>query len=194
MVWGGLFGGAFLQSLLSLCCGLPPALVHVVTFIFVGHLGLAQRKLFCLDLLGVQEGVYVRAQRDQCSHPYQTKSHQGYFLLGSHSGWAPRGAHHGLWVPPDLPARCDLIMYRRASLVAQWVKNLPAMQETQVRSLDWEYPLKEEMATHYSILAWSFPWTEEPGGLQSKGSQSWTQLSTHAFIQCTEGDATSSNR
>ena len=78
--------------------------------------------------------------------------------------------------------------------MAQWVKNLPAMQETQVRSLDWEYPLKEEMATHYSFLAWSFPWTEEPGGLQSKGSQSWTQLSTHAFIQCTEGDATSSNR
>ena len=140
MVWGGLFGGAFLQSLLSLCCGLPPALVHVVIFIFVGHLGLAQRKLFCLDLLGVQEGVYVRAQRDQCSHPYQTKSHQGYFLLGSHSGWAPRGAHHGLWVPPDLPARCDLIMYRRASLVAQWVKNLPAMQETQVRSLGPEDP------------------------------------------------------
>lgn len=54
---GGLFGGAFLQSLLRLCCGLPPALVHVVTFVFLGHLGLAHRKLFYLDLLGVQGGL-----------------------------------------------------------------------------------------------------------------------------------------
>ena len=44
-------------------------------------------------------------------------------------------------------------------------------QEMQVRSLGQEYPLKEEMATHSSILAWKIPWTEEPGGLQSKGSQ-----------------------
>ena len=55
--------------------------------------------------------------------------------------------------------------------MAQWVENLPAMQETQVRSLDWEYPLTEEMATHYRILAWSIPWTEEPGGLESMDSQ-----------------------
>ena len=48
------------------------------------------------------------------------------------------------------------------------VKNLPAMQETQVQSLDWEDPLGAEMATHSSILAWVIPWTEEPGGLQSK--------------------------
>ena len=47
------------------------------------------------------------------------------------------------------------------------VKNLPAMQETQVRFLDWEDPLKKEMATHSSILAWDIPWTEESGGLQS---------------------------
>ena len=51
------------------------------------------------------------------------------------------------------------------------VKNLPAMQETQVRSLDWEHPLEEEMATYSSILAWEIPWTEEPGALQSVGSQ-----------------------
>ena len=51
------------------------------------------------------------------------------------------------------------------------VKNLPAMQETQVQSLGWEDPLEEGMATHSSILAWRIPWTEEPGGLQSKGSQ-----------------------
>ena len=59
----------------------------------------------------------------------------------------------------------------RASLVAQLVKNLPAVQETLVVSLSWEDPLEKEMATHSSILAWRIPWTEEPGGLQSMGSQ-----------------------
>ena len=59
----------------------------------------------------------------------------------------------------------------RASLVAQSVKNLPAVQETQVRSLGWEDPLEKEMPTHSSILAWKILWTEEPGGLQSMGSQ-----------------------
>ena len=58
-----------------------------------------------------------------------------------------------------------------ASLIAQLVKNLPAMQETQVGSLGQEDPLEERMATHSSILAWRIPWTEEPGGLQSIGSQ-----------------------
>ena len=58
-----------------------------------------------------------------------------------------------------------------ASLIAQMVKNLPAVQETRVRSLGQEDPLEKEMATHSSILAWKVPWTEEPGGLQSMGSQ-----------------------
>ena len=52
------------------------------------------------------------------------------------------------------------------------VKNSLAMQETWVRSLGWEDPLEEGMAIHSSILAWRIPWTEEPGGLQSVGSQS----------------------
>ena len=56
-------------------------------------------------------------------------------------------------------------------LVAQMVKNLPATQETQVQSLGWENPLEKEMAPHPSTLAWRIPWTEEPGGLQSMGSQ-----------------------
>ena len=60
---------------------------------------------------------------------------------------------------------------RLSSLVAQMVKRLPAMQETRVRSLSWEDPLEKEMATHSSILAWKIPWTEEPGRLQSMGSQ-----------------------
>ena len=50
-------------------------------------------------------------------------------------------------------------------------ENLPAMQETQVQSLGQEDPLEKEMATHSSVLAWRIPWTEEPGGLQSMGSQ-----------------------
>ena len=59
----------------------------------------------------------------------------------------------------------------RASLVAQMMKNPPAMQETQVQSLGKDDSLEEGMATHFSILAWRIPWTEEPGGLQSMGSQ-----------------------
>ena len=51
------------------------------------------------------------------------------------------------------------------------VKNLPEMQETWVRSLDWEDSLEKEMAIHSSILPWEIPWTEDPGGLQSMGSQ-----------------------
>ena len=64
-----------------------------------------------------------------------------------------------------------LLMSIRASLVAQRLKRLPAMQETWVRSLGWEDPLEKEMATHSSMLAWRIPWMEEPGGLQSTGSQ-----------------------
>ena len=69
--------------------------------------------------------------------------------------------------------------------MAQRIKHLPAMQETRVRSLGWEDPLKKEMATHSSILAWRIPWTEEPGGLQSIGSQeldTTEQLSVHKHL------------
>ena len=57
------------------------------------------------------------------------------------------------------------LQYSWASLVAQTVKNLPAMQDSWVPSLGWEDPLEEGMATHSSILAWRIPWTKEPGGL-----------------------------
>ena len=57
------------------------------------------------------------------------------------------------------------IMFLLGLLVAQTVKNLPAMQETQIRSLSWEDHLEKEMAAHSSVLAWRIPWTEEPGGL-----------------------------
>ena len=59
----------------------------------------------------------------------------------------------------------------RASLMVQMVKDLPAMWETWVQSLGQEDPLEKGMATHSSILAWRSPWTEEPSGLQSMGSQ-----------------------
>ena len=58
-----------------------------------------------------------------------------------------------------------------AFLVAQMVKHLPAIRETWVQSLGWEDPLEKEMATHSSTLAWKIPWAENPGSLQSTGSQ-----------------------
>ena len=68
------------------------------------------------------------------------------------------------------------------SLVAQTVKRLPAMWETQVQSSGQEDPLEKEMATHSSILAWRIPRMEESGGLQSTGSQSRTRLSDFIFF------------
>ena len=55
--------------------------------------------------------------------------------------------------------------------LVQTIKNLPAIQETGVQSLGWDDPLEQGMATHSRILAWRIPWTEEPDGLQSMGSQ-----------------------
>ena len=72
-----------------------------------------------------------------------------------------KGAHLGIW----------RLKTSQASLVAQMVKNLPAMQETRVQSPGREGPLEKEMETHSSILAWGIPRTEEPGGLKSMGSQ-----------------------
>ena len=83
------------------------------------------------------------------------------------------------------PGRCksELMSYchaGRAFLVAQVVKNLPAVQETLVRFLAWEVPLEKELATHSAILAWRIPWTEESGRLQSMGSHrvghDWSDL------------------
>ena len=61
--------------------------------------------------------------------------------------------------------------------MAQTVKSLPAVRETWVLSLGWEDPLEKEMAIHAGVLAWKIPWMEEPGGLQSMGSQRVTSLS-----------------
>ena len=84
------------------------------------------------------------------------------------------------------PSTCPL-PFPPLSLVPQRLKCLPAMRETRFQSLGREDPLEEEMATHSSILAWRIPWTEEPGGLQSTGSQrvghNWaTSLSLFFFL------------
>ena len=73
------------------------------------------------------------------------------------------------WKSPELPLICTPT--NSEPLVAQTAKNPPVMQETQVRSLGQENPLEKRMAIHSSIPAWRIPWTEEPGGLQSMGSQ-----------------------
>ena len=66
--------------------------------------------------------------------------------------------------------------------MALTVKNLSAMQETQIPSLGWEDPQEKGMHTHSSILAWRLPWAEQPGRLQSMGPQSWTPLSDFHFF------------
>ena len=78
-----------------------------------------------------------------------------------------------------------LYCFNWVSLVAQMVKNPPAMQKTWVQSLSWEDPLEKGMATHFSILAWRIPKIEEPGGLQSMGLQrirhDWVTKHAHCF-------------
>ena len=77
-----------------------------------------------------------------------------------------------------------------ASLVAQMVKNLPTVQETEVGSLDREDPLEKELATHSSVLAWRTPWTEGPGGLQSMGLHMTEWLTLSLFTICAGSSAT----
>ena len=81
--------------------------------------------------------------------------------------WEPRTLITAPEVSVNQPILQTSKLRVRASLVAQSVKNPPAMQETQVQSLCPEDPLEEGMATHFSILAWRIPWTGEPGELQS---------------------------
>ena len=85
------------------------------------------------------------------------------FYEGQGSRWQERQA--------SAQSKQSIPVFTRASLVAQTVRNLHAMQEIQVQFLGWEDPLEKGMATHSSILAWRISWTEEPGELQSMGSQ-----------------------
>ena len=86
---------------------------------------------------------------------YETLSHHWYFLKFSYLQETVVQKENRIFI----------LIFIQASLVAQMVKNLPAIQETWVRSLSQEDPLEKGMATHSSILAWEIPWTEEPGGL-----------------------------
>ena len=120
-----------------------------------------------------------------------------YSILLSSKSLRPPQFHGGRdWVL-FLEVRCSMSkkelaplifgVYLSSSLVAQMVKNLPAMKETWVQSLGQEDTLEKGMATHYSILAWRIPWTEKPGGLQSMGSQivrhNWATNTFTSFIQ-----------
>ena len=93
----------------------------------------------------------------------------------SHFGVSNRGVLGWKYKPPEhLALKASRTYFQeshKASLVAQMIRHLSPMLETWVRSLGWEDPLEKEMATHSSTLAWKIPWTEEPGGLQSVGSQ-----------------------
>ena len=95
--------------------------------------------------------------------------------LQAHGGWFWFYSHFFslIIVYSGFPALIKTLLLRDlwSSLVAQLVKNLPAIQETQIPSLGQEDPLKERMATHSSFLAWRISPTEEPGGLQSMGLQ-----------------------
>ena len=79
-----------------------------------------------------------------------------------------------------------ILIHIGASLVAQSVKDLPAVQETWVRSVGWEDPLEKEMATQFSTLAWRIPWTEEPGGHSPWGCK---ELDTTERLTHTHPDA-----
>ena len=130
-------------------------------------------KIF-LSLNRVVLWISLSAHPDSFSRPLYAAS----LLRGTY--YAPE--HHEL--NSSLHKLPWIIMSNWASLVAQMVKNLPTMQKTWVRSLGWEDPLEEGMATHSSILAWRIPWTEEPGGATVYGvSKSQTrvkQLSMHS--------------
>ena len=102
------------------------------------------------------------------------------FYIHRHLGYKD-GKHHHHWniqrrITNDhnvyiISEYYSSILPCKASLIAQLVKNLPAVQQTQLWSLGWEDPLEKEMVTHSSILAWKISWTEEPAGLQFMGLQ-----------------------
>ena len=96
-------------------------------------------------------------------------------------------ADPAFWACLDIcaPTPVALLLWEETICRAHMVKNLPAVLETWVLSLHWEYPLEKGMATHSSILAWRITWTEEPGGLQSMGCKEsdTTERLTLSLIQ-----------
>ena len=112
--------------------------------------------------LGGKRSIFPLRKLDTCSHKTARKTTWFVFLFITSIT---------LFKYFSFFKESDHFSFLVASLVAQMVKRLPTMHETRVRSLGQEDPLEKEMATDSSIHAWKIPWTEEPGGLQSMGSQ-----------------------
>ena len=123
-----------------------------------------------VELFQILKDDAVKMLQSICQHVWKTQQ------------W-PQGWKRSVFIPiPKKGNAKECSDYRTIALIShtskvmlkmmvQWVKCLPTMQETRVRSLGWEDPLEKEMATHSSTLAWKIPWTEKPGRLQSMGSQ-----------------------
>ena len=131
---------------------LLPSLVTSTT----GHFCFGSVSSFFLELFLHSSPVAYWAPTDLVVHRSVS-----YLFVFSYCSWGSQGKNK--WSSLPFPSPVDL--------VAQMVKCLPTMWETQVRSLVWEDPLEKEMATHSSIHAWKVPWTEEPGRLQPTGLQ-----------------------
>ena len=134
----------------------------------------------------VKKKIYLQCRRPGFN-PWVEKMPWRRERLPTPVSWP--GEFHGLFSPwgckeSDTTEQLSLkfILSSWASLVAQMVKNLPSMQETQVQSLGWENHLEKEMSTHSNILAWRIPWTEMPGGLQAMGSQRVGHNTTERLI------------
>ena len=105
--------------------------------------------------------MWMRSQKLTASQPLNLKDIIQHAVVPWYNG-----EHSGLWIQrSEFKSQGDYAQCLWASQVAQIVKKLPAMQQTQVLSLGWEDPLEKGAATHSSILAWRIPWTEQPGGL-----------------------------
>ena len=141
--------------------------------------GLISFRIDWFDLLAVQD-----PQESSPHHNSKTSVlwHSAFFMVQLSNSYMTTGKTIGLTIWTFLSKWRSLLfnMLPRfgASLVAQMVKHMPAMWETQVRSLGQEDPLEKEMATYSSTLAWKIPWTEEPGRLQSV----WLQRVRHNWV------------
>ena len=111
---------------------------------------------FCLLDIDSDNACY--GWRHQCSFPGSSAGKESAYNVGDPGSIPGLGRSPGEWIGYQL-------QYSWVFLVAQMVKNLPAMWETWVQSLGWEDPLEQSMATHPSSLAWRIPWAEDPAGL-----------------------------
>ena len=139
--------------------------------LFIGKCPLTLGKVICFALFSSSTQMLFSSRNTLID------SLRNYVLSAISTSLSPFRLTHK--IDYHIPTSCQFNIHlhflklylKREALVAQTVKNPPAMQETGVQSLGWGDPLEKGMATHSSILAWEIPWTEKPGGLQSMGSQ-----------------------